>query len=154
MLDEVRAGHLDSDATAAVLAAVGHRAPKRREWPAGLTSREVEILRLVARGQFNKQIAANLTISPKTAGTHIEHIYTKLGVTNRALASLSASRLGLISTDAGTLVRKRSGKHPIPLRNEFRTVRNMNSTVIAIIDSTPDSVYSRVTDLDQLSYWK
>ena len=80
MLTAVRAGHLDADATSAVLAAAGHRPAKRREWPAGLTTREVEILRLVARGQSNKQIAATLTISPKTAGTHVEHIYTKLGV--------------------------------------------------------------------------
>ncbi len=99
VLSEVRAGHLDSDATAAVLAAAGHRSTKRRAWPAGLTTREVEILRLVARGQTNKQIAATLTISPKTAGTHVEHIYDKLGVTNRALASLFAAKHGLIAAD-------------------------------------------------------
>jgi HD-GYP domain-containing protein (c-di-GMP phosphodiesterase class II) len=98
LLAEVRAGRLDADATAAVLAAAGHRPAKRRGWPAGLTTREVEILRLVARGQTNKQIAATLTISPKTAGTHVEHIYTKLGVTNRALASLFAAKHGLITT--------------------------------------------------------
>ena len=100
LLAEVRAGRLDADATAAVLAAAGHRPAKRREWPAGLTTREVEILRLVARGQTNKQIAATLTISPKTAGTHVEHIYTKLGVTNRALASLFAAKHGLVTTGA------------------------------------------------------
>jgi HD-GYP domain-containing protein (c-di-GMP phosphodiesterase class II) len=99
MLTAVRAGHLDADATSAVLAAAGHRPAKRREWPAGLTTREVEILRLVASGQSNKQIAATLTISPKTAGTHVEHIYTKLGVSNRALASLFAARHGLMTTD-------------------------------------------------------
>jgi HD-GYP domain-containing protein (c-di-GMP phosphodiesterase class II) len=99
VLGEVRSGRLDADATAAVLAAAGHRTAKRREWPAGLTTREVEILRLLARGQSNKQIAATLTISPKTAGTHVEHIYTKLGVTNRALASLFAAKHGLIPAD-------------------------------------------------------
>jgi HD-GYP domain-containing protein (c-di-GMP phosphodiesterase class II)/DNA-binding CsgD family transcriptional regulator len=99
VLSEVRAGHLDSDAAAAVLAATGHRSTKRREWPAGLTTREVEILRLVARGQSNRQIAATLIISPKTAGTHVEHIYSKLGVTNRALASLFAAKHGLITED-------------------------------------------------------
>jgi putative nucleotidyltransferase with HDIG domain len=99
VLGEVRLGHLDSDAAAAVLAGAGHRAGKRREWPAGLTSREVEILRLVAQGQSNKQIAATLTISPKTAGTHVEHVYRKLGVTNRALASLFAAKHGLIAGD-------------------------------------------------------
>jgi HD-GYP domain-containing protein (c-di-GMP phosphodiesterase class II) len=97
VLGEVRAGRLDSDATAAVLAVAGHRLAKRREWPAGLSTREVEILRLVARGQTTKQIAATLHISPKTAGTHVEHVYTKLGVTNRALASLFAAKHGLIT---------------------------------------------------------
>jgi putative nucleotidyltransferase with HDIG domain len=97
ILAEVRAGRLDADAAAAVLAAAGHRPAKRREWPAGLTTREVEILRLVARGQTNRQIAASLTISPKTAGSHVEHIYTKLGVSNRALASLFAAKHGLMT---------------------------------------------------------
>jgi HD-GYP domain-containing protein (c-di-GMP phosphodiesterase class II) len=106
VLGEVRAGHLDADAVAAVLAATGHRSAKRREWPAGLTNREVEILRLLARGHTNKQIAATLTISPKTAGTHVEHIYTKLGVTNRALASLFAAKHGLITADASEDVRE------------------------------------------------
>jgi HD-GYP domain-containing protein (c-di-GMP phosphodiesterase class II)/DNA-binding CsgD family transcriptional regulator len=99
VVGEVRAGHLDADATAAVLSAAGHRSTKRREWPSGLTTREVEILRLLARGQTNKQIATALNISPKTAGTHVEHIYTKLGVTNRALASLFAVKHGLISAE-------------------------------------------------------
>jgi HD-GYP domain-containing protein (c-di-GMP phosphodiesterase class II) len=94
---EVRAGRLDGDAVAAVLGAAGHRAGKRRAWPAGLTAREVDILRLLARGLSNKQIAARLTISSKTASTHVEHIYTKLGVTNRALASLFAAKHGLIT---------------------------------------------------------
>lgn len=96
VLAEARRGHLDPEATAAVLAAAGHRPAKQREWPAGLTNREVEILRLVARGHSNKQVAATLSISPKTAGAHVEHIYTKLGVTNRALASLYAARHGLM----------------------------------------------------------
>jgi HD-GYP domain-containing protein (c-di-GMP phosphodiesterase class II)/DNA-binding CsgD family transcriptional regulator len=95
---EVRAGRLDAAATAAVLATTGTAlpAPRRREWPAGLTSREVEVLRLVARGQSNRQIATTLMISPKTTGTHVEHIYRKLGVTSRSLASLFAAKHGLI----------------------------------------------------------
>ena len=94
---DVRAGLIDGDAAEAVLAAAGHRASKRREWPAGLTSREVDILRLLARGMSNKQIADALVISPKTANTHLEHIYAKLGVSNRALASLFAAKHGLIA---------------------------------------------------------
>jgi HD-GYP domain-containing protein (c-di-GMP phosphodiesterase class II) len=94
---DVRAGRLDADAAAAVLAAAGHRAGKRRERPAGLTEREVEVLGLLARGMSNKEIAAALVISPKTVGAHLEHIYAKLGVGNRALAGLFAAKHGLIS---------------------------------------------------------
>jgi HD-GYP domain-containing protein (c-di-GMP phosphodiesterase class II) len=94
---EVRAGRLDGDAVEAVLGAAGHRVAARREWPAGLTSREVDVLRLLARGLSSKQIAERLVITPKTASNHIEHIYSKLGVRNRALASLFAAKHGLIT---------------------------------------------------------
>ena len=56
----------------------------------GLTAREVEVLRLLARGLSNKEIAQQLVISPKTAGSHVEHIYAKTGASNRAQASLFA----------------------------------------------------------------
>lgn len=93
---DVRAGRLESDAAEAVLAAAGHRVVRRREGPAGLTAREVEVLRLVARGLSNKEIATRLVISPKTTGNHIEHIYTKIGTSNRAGASLFAMQHGLL----------------------------------------------------------
>ena len=92
----VRAGHLDGDAVDAVLAAAGHRVPRRQEGPAGLTAREVEVLKLLALGLSNKQIAARLVISPKTAGNHIEHIYTKIGANSRAAAGLFAMQQGLL----------------------------------------------------------
>jgi len=57
----------------------------------------VEVLRLVARGLSNKEIARRLTISAKTAGTHVEHIYTKIGASNRAQASLFAMKHGLMA---------------------------------------------------------
>ncbi len=94
---EARAGRLDARAVDAVLRAAGHQVSTRRDWPAGLTAREVQVLQLVARGLSNRQIADELVISRKTVGNHVEHIYSKLGVTNRALASLYASRHGLIS---------------------------------------------------------
>lgn len=93
---EVTAGRLDGDAVDSVLRAAGHRVARRREWPAGLTTREVEVLGLLARGLSNKQIAQQLVISPKTAGTHVEHIYRKIDASNRAQASLFAMRHGLM----------------------------------------------------------
>jgi HD-GYP domain-containing protein (c-di-GMP phosphodiesterase class II) len=98
---EVKAGRLDGDAVDAVLRAAGHRVRRAREWPAGLTSREVEVLRLVARGLSNKQIAELLVISPKTAGSHVEHIYRKIDAANRAQASLFALRHGLMADAPG-----------------------------------------------------
>jgi DNA-binding CsgD family transcriptional regulator len=79
----------------------GHRATRRPARPAGLTTREVEVLRLVARGLSNREIAEHLIISRKTAGHHIEHIYAKTGTTNRALASLFAASHGLIGDTSG-----------------------------------------------------
>ncbi|HET9441898.1 MAG TPA: HD domain-containing phosphohydrolase [Acidimicrobiales bacterium] len=96
---EVRAGRLDGDAVDAVLRAAGHRVRRRREWPAGLTAREVEVLRLVARGLSHRQIAQRLVISRKTASNHVEHIYAKTGVSNRAMASVFAMRHGLLGDD-------------------------------------------------------
>jgi HD-GYP domain-containing protein (c-di-GMP phosphodiesterase class II) len=95
----VREGLFDSDAADAVLRAAGHPARRRREWPAGLTSREVEVLSLLVRGLSNKEIAEQLVISRKTAGSHVEHIYAKIGVSNRARASLFAMKHGLMSAD-------------------------------------------------------
>jgi HD-GYP domain-containing protein (c-di-GMP phosphodiesterase class II) len=94
--EEARSGRLDAGAVGAVLAAAGHRRRRRREGPAGLTSREMEVLTLLARGLSNKQIAQRLVISPKTAGNHVEHIYTKIGASNRAMASLYAVQHGLL----------------------------------------------------------
>ena len=95
---EVRAGRLDGDAVGAVLRAAGHRAPARRSWPAGLTTREVEVLGLLARGSSNKQIAQRLVVSPKTVSNHVEHVYTKIGVSSRAAATLYATQQGLLGT--------------------------------------------------------
>jgi len=93
---EVRAGRLDGDAVAAVLTASGRRATRTRGWPAGLTSREVEVLALLARGHTNRQIAERLVITPKTAANHVAHVYTKIDVSSRAAATLFASRHGLV----------------------------------------------------------
>jgi len=68
----------------------------RRAWVAGLSDREVEVLRLVARGLSNQQIAARLSISKQTAGHHIRHIYDKIDVTTRAAATLFAMQHNLV----------------------------------------------------------
>jgi DNA-binding NarL/FixJ family response regulator len=95
---EVAAGRVDADAADAVLQAAGHRVKRRCEAESlGLTEREVQVLRLLARGLSTKAIAEQLVISPKTAGTHIEHIYAKTDATNRAQASVYALRHGLMN---------------------------------------------------------
>ncbi|HUA96668.1 MAG TPA: HD domain-containing phosphohydrolase, partial [Acidimicrobiales bacterium] len=84
---EVAAGRIDPAAADAVLVAAGHASSRARPGgPAGLTSRESEVLCLLAQGEPNKAIARHLGISPKTVGNHVEHIYTKLGVSSRAAA--------------------------------------------------------------------
>jgi HD-GYP domain-containing protein (c-di-GMP phosphodiesterase class II) len=93
---DVTAGRLDADAVEAVLGAAGHRVSRRRDGPAGLTRREVEVLRLAARGLSNKELAERLVISPKTVANHIEHIYGKIGASSRAAASLFAMQHGLL----------------------------------------------------------
>jgi HD-GYP domain-containing protein (c-di-GMP phosphodiesterase class II) len=93
---EVRAGWLDSEAVAAVLSAAGHRvAEKRRSFAAGLTQREVEVLRLVARGRSLKEMAGALGISAKTVDNHVQNLYGKIGVSTRAGATLFAIEHGL-----------------------------------------------------------
>lgn len=99
---EARAGRLDGEAVDAVLRAAGHATTRRPERPAGLTAREVEILRLLARGLLNKEIARRLAITPKTVGNHVEHIYAKIGVSSRAAAALFATEHGLLAVGEGS----------------------------------------------------
>ncbi len=93
---EVKAGRLDGGAVAAVLTAAGRAGPGRRAWPDELTAREVEVLGLLARGQSNRQVATRLTVTPKTVANHVEHLYTKIGVSSRAAATLYAMQHGLV----------------------------------------------------------
>lgn len=98
MRHEVREGRLDAGAVDAVLRAAGHRSGRRAVLPAGLTKREAEVLVLLARGLSNPEIATALTISRKTVSSHLEHIYTKLGVSTRTEAALFAMRNSLVDT--------------------------------------------------------
>jgi HD-GYP domain-containing protein (c-di-GMP phosphodiesterase class II) len=94
---EVVAGRLDADAIEAVLHAAGQRGERvDRPRPANLTDREIEVLRLLARGNTNRAIARALSISAKTVGHHVEHIYEKTGYTTRASASLFAAEHDLL----------------------------------------------------------
>ncbi len=98
LCEEARSGRLAADAVDAVLAARGRRRSRRRSRPAGLTAREVEVLTLIARGASNRQVASALGISAKTAGTHIERIYTKIGASTRSTATLFAMQHGLLDS--------------------------------------------------------
>ena len=96
---EADRGRLDQGVVDAVLAVGGHAPDRRRRGgPAGLTAREVDVLALLAQGAANKEIARRLSISPKTVGNHIERIYTKLEVTNRASAAMRAMQHGIVGT--------------------------------------------------------
>jgi HD-GYP domain-containing protein (c-di-GMP phosphodiesterase class II)/DNA-binding CsgD family transcriptional regulator len=95
--DQAGSGRLDAECVRAIIAVAGQ--PARRvtsPWPAGLTDREVEVLRLLAAGRSNRQIAEALVVSPRTAEHHVQHIYTKIGSSTRAAASLFAMEHGLL----------------------------------------------------------
>ena len=100
LLRDARAGRLDSDAVAAVMEAAGQPHPPAGGdlRPAGLSEREVEVLRLVAEGCSNPEIGRRLSISRRTAEHHVQHIYTKLGVSTRPAAALFALEHDLLLT--------------------------------------------------------
>jgi HD-GYP domain-containing protein (c-di-GMP phosphodiesterase class II)/DNA-binding CsgD family transcriptional regulator len=89
---------LDQDCVNAIAGEAGvRRAGERRTWPAGLTDREVEVLRLVASGLNLKDTASRLVISDHTARHHVENIYSKAGVSSRAGLTLFAVENGLLA---------------------------------------------------------
>jgi len=97
----VKAGKLDSEAVNHVLAAAGHKVRKaRKETVAGLSKREVEVLRLLSHGLTIKQMAEELVISEKTVDSHIQHIYIKINVSTRVAATLFAMEHHLLNTQA------------------------------------------------------
>jgi DNA-binding NarL/FixJ family response regulator len=97
LIGEAKAGRLDTDAVEAVLTAAGHRPrPVARSWPAGLTDRQAEVLRLLAAGCSNREIARRLVVSPRTAEHHVQAIYAKIGVSSRAAAAMFAMHHDLL----------------------------------------------------------
>ncbi|MEI6374460.1 MAG: HD domain-containing phosphohydrolase [Actinomycetes bacterium] len=93
---DVKAGRLDRIAAQALLEVAGHEGRISAVSQSGLTVREREVLALLAAGSTNKAIAHRLGISAKTVSNHVEHIYAKLGVGNRAAAALVAMQQGLV----------------------------------------------------------
>jgi HD-GYP domain-containing protein (c-di-GMP phosphodiesterase class II)/DNA-binding CsgD family transcriptional regulator len=95
LVDEGRAGRLDARAVAAVVEGAGLPRP-RAELPAGLTEREVEVLRLAARGLGNREIGELLGISGRTVGHHLAHVYDRTGRRTRAGVAVFAMEHGLV----------------------------------------------------------
>lgn len=95
---EADAGQIDPTAVEAVLSVAGHRSGRRTSGPAGLTAREMEVLGLLSQGFTSTEIAQRLFISPKTVRNHLEHVYLKVGVTNRTGAMLFALERGMVGT--------------------------------------------------------
>jgi response regulator RpfG family c-di-GMP phosphodiesterase/DNA-binding CsgD family transcriptional regulator len=95
--EEAGRGLFDHDAVVAVLAEAGEAVARPRPTlPAALTQREGEVLTLLAEGSANAQIAHALGISRRTAEHHVQHIYTKIGVSTRAGAALFAVEHDLV----------------------------------------------------------
>lgn len=92
---EAREGRLDGEAVASVLAVAGHRGNTRKNLVAGLTEREISVLRAIARGLSTKEIARVLAISPKTVDNHTQSIFAKIGARTRGGATLFAIEHGL-----------------------------------------------------------
>lgn len=93
---DARDGLLDSDSVAAVLEVAGHPVDLPAAAPGGLSPREVQVVALVAGGCTNREIAARLVISRRTAEHHVQHVYAKLGVSSRAALALFAVEHGLV----------------------------------------------------------
>jgi HD-GYP domain-containing protein (c-di-GMP phosphodiesterase class II) len=94
---EVSVGRLDREAVGAVLEASGQKSRRTRStWPARLTDREVEVLRLLSRGRSQKEIAESLYISESTVHSHVLHVYEKTSVRTRAGIALFAMENDLI----------------------------------------------------------
>ena len=92
---EVLAGRLDPVAVGAVVEAAG--LPRRRTaWPNDLTDREVEVLRVLARGLSNREIAEALVLSPRTVQHHLASVYDKINLRTRAGAAVFAIENGLV----------------------------------------------------------
>ena len=97
--EEVLAGRLDAEVVGAVVEAAG--LPRRRTaWPNDLTDREVEVLRVLARGLSNRAIAEELVLSSRTVQHHLASVYDKIDLRTRAGAAVFAIENGLVPATA------------------------------------------------------
>ena len=90
---------LNQELMARLLQRLARETPGQEELPPGrLSPREREVLQLLTKGQTNREIARELTVSVSTVKIHVEHILDKLGVSDRTQAAVRAIELGLVST--------------------------------------------------------
>jgi DNA-binding NarL/FixJ family response regulator len=90
---------LNKDLMMRLLRRLASEPPVQEELPSGrLSPREREVLQLLSQGQTNREIAHNLTVSTSTVKIHVEHIFSKLGVSDRTQAAVRAIELGLLSS--------------------------------------------------------
>jgi two-component system, NarL family, response regulator LiaR len=94
--------HLDSRVARRLMEELQPGRAKRAAPEEALSDREKEVLRLVAKGCSNQQIARVLIISPKTAKTHVSNILSKLGLTSRTQAAVYALKEGLVTAEEAT----------------------------------------------------
>ena len=95
---EAKAGRLDGDAINAVLRAAGHRAPVRRDWPAGSRPARSRCSACSRARRLEQGDREKLVVAPKTVSNHVEHIYAKIGVSTRAAAAIFAMQHGLVGS--------------------------------------------------------
>ena len=119
-------------------------APERERRPAGLSAREIEVLRLVADGRSNGEIGEALFISRKTAGVHVTHILDKLGVANRVEAAMAAGRLGLLDDPGRGSVGGLAARDVLPGRDLDR------DAAVGVRRADEDLVHRPVGSLDLL----
>ena len=94
---EAERGRLDSEVVNATLKSTEHQLKSQKpKWAGGLSQREVEVLRLIARGNTNQAIAVKLNLSAKTVSHHVQYIYNKLNVSTRSAATLFAMQNDLL----------------------------------------------------------
>jgi DNA-binding CsgD family transcriptional regulator len=102
---------IDAAAVRAVLEVHGQALPRREEHAAGLSDREVEVLRLLARGLTKREVGLSLHVSPATIHTPTMHIYDKIRARSRAALALFGMEHGLLSSDRIEPMRTRGRAH-------------------------------------------